>query len=215
MIDAIVPIHNEASTVRNVVAVLCASRKVRTVLVVDDGSHDDGAQRALSVGSPRIRLIRSPVNRGKATAMLAGVYALGQQRRYGFFDGDLRGLTVEHVDELVSTHDQGYGMVCGLRDRGVWNPLQLQFPIITGERVVSFELLCRVPRVGWKGYAIEVALNHAAEQAGIPVALIWLDRLGIRDKTEKVGFFEGIRRHYRMAGEIRAARRELAGGSIG
>jgi hypothetical protein len=101
-------------------------------------------------------------------------------------------------------------MVCGLRDRGVWNPLQLQFPIITGERVVTWDLLCRVPAIGWKTYSIEVAMNHAAEQAGIPVALIWLDQLSIRDKTEKVGFWRGLAQHGRMAREIRNTRRELA-----
>jgi glycosyltransferase involved in cell wall biosynthesis len=218
VIDAIVPIHNEATTVRNVVAVLCASRRVRSVLVVDDGSKDDGGARALACG-PKVRVIRSPVNKGKGTAMLAGVAHLGPRPRVGFFDGDLRGFTVEHVDELVGTHDRGYGMVCGLRDRGIWNPVQLQFPIITGERIVSWDLLARVPAIGWRNYSIEVAMNYAAEQAGIPVALIWLDHLSIRDKTEKVGFWRGLAQHARMAREIAGTRRELAalppGGSHG
>lgn len=208
MIDAIVPIHNEAATVRNVVAALCASRHVRLVLVVDDGSQDDGAARAQSV-SPRVHVIRAHTNHGKGTAMLAGLQALGPRPRVGFFDGDLRGLTVEHVDELVRTHDRGYGMVCGLRDRGIWNPVQLHGPIITGERVVSWEVLSRVPPLGWRGYSIEVAMNHAAQSAGIPVACVWLDRLSIRDKTEKVGFWKGLERHFRMAREISRTQREL------
>lgn len=217
MIDAIVPIHNEAATVRNVVAVLCASPHVRGVLVVDDGSRDDGARRAAAVG-PRVRVIRSEQNHGKGRAMLAGLRALGPRPRVGFFDGDLRGLTVEHVDELVRTHDRGFGMVCGLRDRGVWNPVQLHGPIITGERVVSWEVLARVPALGWQGYSIEVAMNHAAAAAGIPVACVWLDRLSIRDKTEKDGFWKGVKRHFRMAREIANTQRELKalpGGSLG
>lgn len=209
-IDAIVPIHNEAATVRNVVATLCASPCVRRVLVVDDGSHDGGSTLAQTSAPGRVSVIRSPVNKGKGTAMLAGLLHIGPTPRVGFFDGDLRGLTVEHVERLVTTSLRGFGMVCGLRDRGVWNPVQIQFPIITGERVLTWDLLTRVPMRAWQGYSIEVGMNHAAEQAGIPVALIWLDGLGIRDKTEKFGFFDGLKRHARMAREVARARRELA-----
>src|SRR5687768_8202633 len=47
------------------------------ILVVDDGSHDETAQRVarFALEAPAVRLIRLPANRGKGAAVRAGMLA--------------------------------------------------------------------------------------------------------------------------------------------
>jgi glycosyltransferase involved in cell wall biosynthesis len=204
-IDAIVPAHNEAETIQGVVSALASSPSVKTVVVIDDGSTDTTASVAQAAGA---QVIRMPRNVGKGRAMYVGIGATTAPY-VGFFDADLKGLTVPHVELLVATAVRGYGMVCGLRDRGIWNPLQLVMPIITGERVCARTFLQRVPFDCWSGYSIETAMNDAARRAQVPVALVWMDNLSIRDKTQKVGVARGLLRHARMFSEIYRTTRTL------
>jgi glycosyltransferase involved in cell wall biosynthesis len=71
---AIVPALNEAHTVGSVIEEIRAFDPDFDVVVVDDGSTDDTAQRALEAGA---RVLRIPLNLGIGGAMQAGyVYAL-------------------------------------------------------------------------------------------------------------------------------------------
>jgi hypothetical protein len=67
---AVIPAHNEAATVEDVVR--RASRHVDVVLLVDDGSRDDTAARAEAAGA---RVLRLSPNRGKGGALVAGLQA--------------------------------------------------------------------------------------------------------------------------------------------
>ena len=205
-IDAIIPAHNESPTIGRVVAALQASRSVRRVIVVDDGSHDPTTTIAKNAGAT---VLRAAKNQGKGQAMLAGL-RYSDAEFVGFFDADLLTLRADHVTKLVTTaRDHGLEMCCGLRDYGLWNPLQLMGPIITGERVCSRELLELIAEKHWSGYAIETAMNFAARRAGKRVGCILLDNLQIRNKTAKTGFFKGMMGHWKMAREIKKTEREL------
>lgn len=205
-IDAIIPAHNESPTIGRVVAALQASRHVRRVIVVDDGSHDATTNIAKSAGAT---VLRAQKNQGKGQAMLAG-FRYSDAEFVGFFDADLLTLRADHVSKLVlTTTEHGLEMCCGLRDYGLWNPVQLLGPIITGERVCSRALLSLVDERYWSGYAIETAMNFAARRAGKRVGCVLLDNLQIRNKTAKTGFFKGMMGHWKMAQEIRKTEREL------
>lgn len=67
---AVVPVFNEAATVGRVVRQL---RRVCPVIVVDDGSTDDGAARAAAAGASRV--VRTPRRAGKGAALRAGFAA--------------------------------------------------------------------------------------------------------------------------------------------
>ncbi len=80
-VTVIVPAWNEGKvierTVRRLLDSDLAERTTLTVLVVDDGSTDDTAERVEAMGSEdeRVRLLRQPENAGKPAALNAGIEA--------------------------------------------------------------------------------------------------------------------------------------------
>ena len=84
---AIVPAHNEAGRVGEVVRALMAQGL--PVLVVDDGSSDGSGPEAAAAGA---RVLRQEPNQGKGAALKAGFpRGLGRGRRLGRFLDPRRG----------------------------------------------------------------------------------------------------------------------------
>jgi biofilm PGA synthesis N-glycosyltransferase PgaC len=72
----IVPCHNEAPQVRETIRALTELRYPDyEIVAVDDGSRDETGAilESLAATEPRLRVLRLPVNRGKAEALNAGV----------------------------------------------------------------------------------------------------------------------------------------------
>ncbi len=206
---AIVPAYNEEATVIGVVEALIRSQILDDVVVVDDGSTDRTSELARAAGAT---VVKTPRNRGKGGAML---YAIEQCCPYdehvAFFDADLLGLRPDHVRRLVNGAELGYDMTCGLRDKGpVQNVLQLTCsPVITGERVLARWVIDALPLSCWSGYSIETAMNDTVVRNGGRTALVFLDGVSMRTKSQKTGIFKGVRDHYRMAKQIVRTRRAL------
>jgi len=215
-IDAIVPAHNEAGRVGQVVRALRAARCFRSVTVVDDGSTDSTAVEAKNAGA---RVLSLKPNRGKGGGMRSGITALPKDgSRIAFFDADLVGLRPEHAAQMVAASNRGYDMVCGLRDYSTMrNYAQLVAgPIITGERILRRWVLDRLPLSCWNGYRIEVAMNFTVTRHGGRTALLFLDGVRIVDKLQKTGFVSGLHGQLKMFAELgrtRDALRRTHGGS--
>jgi len=205
-VDAIVPAFNEEQTVADVVRTLGAAGVFRRVLVVDDGSSDGTAAAATAAGA---EVLTMPQNGGKGAAMLAGVEACPGD--VAFFDADLVGFGPEHAHLLVYGYEQGYDMVCGLREYdAVGNVLQAAVgPIITGERIVRRWVLDRLPPSCWDGYSIETAMNFVCDSAGGRIAILPMRGVRIRGKVKKGGLLKGLGGHLSMFSEIAATRRLL------
>ncbi len=74
-ISVLIPAYNEESVIAlSVTAALASDYPVLEVLVLDDGSTDgtEAAALAASAGDRRCRVLRDPVNRGKAAQLNAG-----------------------------------------------------------------------------------------------------------------------------------------------
>ncbi len=71
-VAAIVPAYNEAGRIGATVRSLIGSKRITEVVVVDDGSADETAERAHASGA---RVIRNERNLGKGAAVAAGVRA--------------------------------------------------------------------------------------------------------------------------------------------
>jgi polyisoprenyl-phosphate glycosyltransferase len=199
-IDAVVPAHNEELTVGAVVKTLISTDKFRQVVVVDDGSSDGTAKEAEKAGA---RVVQTPRNLGKGSAMLFAVESLQPGSRVGFFDADLIGLRTDHVLRMVQASDLGYDMVCGLRDYGLLGtPVQLLMPLITGDRILKRWVLESLPQNCWDGYSIETAMNDACTRGKGRVYLLLLDKITQRNKIRKLGLFQGTIRNVEMLREI-------------
>jgi glycosyltransferase involved in cell wall biosynthesis len=108
----LIPANNES---RNIAAVVSAARKHLSVLVLDDGSTDDTADRAQSAGA---EVIRQTPNQGKGRALLTGFrYIL--ERDYPAvitLDGDGQHDPAEIPAFLAAWQEQPVGLIIGRRD---------------------------------------------------------------------------------------------------
>ncbi|MFF1911452.1 bifunctional polysaccharide deacetylase/glycosyltransferase family 2 protein [Streptomyces sp. NPDC058239] len=85
-VSVIVPAYNEKECIANTLNSLAASTHPIEIIVVDDGSTDDTAEIAESLGLPNVRVVRQE-NAGKSAALNNGV----RQARYDIvvmMDGD-------------------------------------------------------------------------------------------------------------------------------
>jgi len=111
-ICALVPAFNEASHVANVVS--GAKPHVEEVVVIDDGSQDGTCELARSAGAT---CLRSPMNRGKASALRTGIeYAAARDFSHVLtLDGDGQHRN-EDIPILIQAADRtGADMVIGTR----------------------------------------------------------------------------------------------------
>lgn len=197
---AIIPAFNEAHTIAEVVRVVCAAEGIEEVIVVDDGSQDDTADRAREAGA---RVIRSETNQGKGQAMARGVEASSTPYLL-FFDADDRGLTTDHVAALLEPVRSGKLAMCvGLRDRGQWMMrVSAWLPLISGERAMLREVFTHTKPRFLRGFMVESALNYRCRVDGRQYGSVPLFGLTIRRKYEKVGWLRAIPQYVRMAARV-------------
>src|SRR5688572_6788815 len=200
-VSAVIPAHNESQTIRGVIEPLLAHPLIDEIIVVDDGSTDDTAERARAMG---VTVISLPTNRGKATAMSRGVQAARNETIF-FSDADIIGLTPERVTRIVTPVLTGeYGMFVGIRGRKTyWANRLLHFtPILGGERVLTKTLWDRVPRIYKKNFQIEIALNFFAKHLGQRMGFTVMRGLSQIIKEKKRGFWLGLWQRLSMCADV-------------
>jgi glycosyltransferase involved in cell wall biosynthesis len=109
----VVPLYNEATVIGDVVT--SARRTFPHVVVVDDGSADDGAERAAAAGAV---VVSHPVNLGQGAALQTGIeYALGMpsMRWVVTFDADGQHQVADVVDMVEFARHEGLDVVFGSR----------------------------------------------------------------------------------------------------
>ncbi|MEP6953156.1 MAG: glycosyltransferase family A protein [Solirubrobacteraceae bacterium] len=75
-VTVVLPTHNRADLVGEVVASALGQREVAVeVIVVDDASDDDTARRLSAIGDPRLRVLRNETNLGVSGARNRGIEA--------------------------------------------------------------------------------------------------------------------------------------------
>lgn len=74
-LSAVMPVYNEAATVREVLALVLAQQPIQEVIAVDDASTDASwaVLQEIAANEPRLKLLRHPQNRGKGAALRTGI----------------------------------------------------------------------------------------------------------------------------------------------
>ena len=197
-ISCIICAFNEAPRIAAVLDVVSMHPLLGEIIVVDDGSTDDTV--GMVKRFPAVKLISSPVNRGKSFAMATGV-ASAQYDLLMLLDADLIGIAAEHITVLAAPVLSGHAAVSlSLRKNSLWIYRTIGLDFVSGERVISKSLLSeaqeemhRLPRFG-----IEIFMNRRIIERRLSIAVTrWPDVTQAR-KSEKLGFWKGMLAEWRM-----------------
>jgi len=191
---AIVPAHNEALRISNVLKVLLNSKSLDEIMVIDDGSVDD--TKKILKKFPSIKLIVLEKNYGKAHAMEVGVQNTNADIIF-FCDADLEGLTTDIISEIINPVVKGkYDMFIGLRNnftQKMWRYTAL----CSGERALIRELWEKLPQFYKKGYRIESGLNEFSKLVGKGYGYKLFDYYQTTSEVKR-GIFNGLKFRIKM-----------------
>jgi hypothetical protein len=181
-IHAIIPVYNEAATIRKVLSVLRQVECLGEIIVVDDGSTDDSGREIEreAEADHRIRMLAHPRNLGKGQSILSASRA-SPAPCYLLLDADLYGLAPGHIQGLIDPVLEGeVDMTIGQFRQGYWRTDFSHWltPWLSGQRCVRSELLESMPPGAASGYGIETALTLVSSQDGwrcrrVPMRGVW------------------------------------------
>jgi dolichyl-phosphate beta-glucosyltransferase len=213
-LSVVMPAYNEArrlpSTLPPVIDYVASLGEPAEVVVVDDGSVDGTAAVATELGRPcgHVRVLRSPVNRGKGASVRRGILgACGEQIL--FTDADLSA-PIEQAHRLRAALAGGADIAIGSRRlatseiqvRQAW-PRVLAGHVFAG--LVSTLLLpgIRDSQCGFKAFRRQAAIDVFGRQRldgfGFDVEVLWLARqLGYRIVEVPIVWRDDRRSHVRL-----------------
>lgn len=111
-ITIIIPAYNEAGSIGNIVEALKSLPDVGRIIVVDDGSQDDTAQKAALAGA---YVVNHPVNIGNGASVKSGIRAANGDILV-IMDGDGQHDPAD-IPELLKHMDHHFHMVVGARTK--------------------------------------------------------------------------------------------------
>jgi glycosyltransferase involved in cell wall biosynthesis len=205
-IHAIVPVYNEAGTIRKVLSVLRQVDCLGEIIVVNDGSTDNSKSEieAEAEADHRIRILEQPVNRGKGQSILSASSA-SPASCFLLLDADLYGLKPGHVQELIDPVLDGKAdMTIGQFRGGYWRTDFSHWltPWLSGQRCLRSELLESIPPAAASGYGLETALTIVGGQNGwrwrrVPMLGVWH-----QPSEKRRGLFAGLGMRTKMYAQI-------------
>lgn len=205
-VAVVIPAYNAAGTVADVVTGVQRALPGATVLVVDDGSSDDTATRALAAGAA---VASHDENRGKGCALatgLAGAAGLSGLRFIVTMDADGQH-PPEHIPDLLQPLLAGQAdLVIGARRREAGAmPPQRRLTNWLSSALVSRATRQRIPdsqsgframtsalaaavRCGGSRYEFETEFLLAAARAGARIGAAWIPTLYGAERS----YFRGV-----------------------
>lgn len=201
-ISCVICAFNEAPRIAAVLAVAASHPLLAEVIVVDDGSTDGTSE--VVRGFPGVRLLSHPSNRGKSAAMATGI-AAAQSEWLMLLDADLKGLGPQHISALAAPVLAGRAEVSmSLRQNSLLIFRIIGLDFVSGERVVRKALLSEALTEihGLPRFGIEVFMNRLIIMRGLPIAVTHWPQVTQSRKTEKLGYWRGLRAEWRMIADL-------------
>jgi len=197
----IIPAYNEERFIADIINVVHQVPLVNETIVISDGSTDNTAGVAESLGA---RVIILKENLGKGGAMMIGINSTDADVVL-FLDADLIGLQPGHVVELLLPVLEGRAeMTVGIFEHGRLATDLAQFiaPYLSGQRAVRKDLFRHLSNLELTRFGVEVALTRFAKSAGISVVEVELNDMSHVMKEEKMGVVRGFLARLKMYWEI-------------
>lgn len=169
-ISAIIPVYNEEKHLNNLLQALVSCRNINEIICVNDGSQDQSSD-ILNRYTRRIQIIDFQVNKGKGSALAAGIKA-ARGDIVIFLDADLINLNHQHIQALIDPllEDQATAVVGYCKSSE--NHLNL-VEFISGQRAYyKKDLLPHLNEMESMRYGIEMYLNslfHPSDVTFIPL----------------------------------------------
>ena len=180
-VAAIIPAFNEERTIGDVVGAVRRCPLVDDVIVVSDGSRDATGWAARQHGARVIELFE---NLGKGGAIAAGLGATSAQFIL-LLDGDLVGLTTQHVEDLLRPVLAGTAAVSIGRIKRDF--IQALFPNFSGQRALRREVLEAIPHLENTGFGVEAVLSGLAREPARSAALVRPEGSGVEVSAGSLG----------------------------
>ncbi len=197
---ALIPAYNEETSLGSILKLLKEIETINKIVVVDDGSTDNTAQIA---GKYKINLIVNKNNLGKGAALQKGLENIDTEILL-MLDGDLVGLTENHISELIKPviKDEADMVVGVFNDgRGLTDLAQMLTPELSGQRAVKFSMIKDIENLSDVGFGVEISINRFVKKRG-RVMFVKLPELTHILKEEKRGIIRGVLSRIKMYWEI-------------
>ena len=182
-VTCIIPTYNEENRILPVLAIVKQHSSISETIVVNDGSSDKTKDILSEIDG--IKLINHEKNMGKSNAMQTGIDAATGETIL-FLDADLKGLTSEHIDDLISPIlNNEADMTFSYRDNS-GEPF-FKIDIFSGERVLRKETLNKIGNLNGLGFAVEAFINKYLIDNQLRWKSVKCDGLTFMQKEEKSG----------------------------
>lgn len=202
--SCIIPFHNEAERILDVLAPAAQVRGLSQIVCVDDGSSDGGAALVRD-RFPQALLVSLQANQGKAEAIRQGLAWVVNPYTL-LLDADLRFLNSRELDLAISrmVSNPRIDMIILRRVNAAVNSKITRGDILySGERILKTDDLRRVLEHKPKGYQIEMAINQYMLQGHKQV--YWMPSSALNTyKPVKRGLVPGLRADLDMFEEMLA-----------
>jgi len=195
-ITAVVPVHNEKSTLAQVLSSLQNSSLFDEIIVINDGSTDGSHNVALNYN---VRLINLKRNYGKSLAVKKVCKGLNTDIIF-FCDADLIGLNKEIIKKILSpVLNKEAGMSIGLRNVGFFNSFYKIALLVSGERAILNSHFQEIIKSKYfTHYGMESVMNEYCKLHNIKIKSEIFNYTQTF-QTKKIGVFSGFFNHLLIA----------------